>query len=100
VADLAGPERASKLRFTEASEAETKAASRREQEEQIGSTPKGRQFYQTAVNDLEAGRLPSAERNLKMALTFEPSNARYKEKLLEVQQLQSGDKPSDPFKIR
>jgi DnaJ-class molecular chaperone len=85
LADVTGPERALKLRFTEASEAETKAAAKKEQEEQIGTHPKGRQFYQLGVNDLEAGRWASAERNLKMALTYEPANARYKEKLGEAQ---------------
>lgn len=85
-ADITGPDRASKLRFTEASETETKAAAKREIEEQIGTHPKGRQFYQTAAQDAAAERWQSAERNLKMALTFEPANPRYKEKLAEVQQ--------------
>ncbi len=102
LADVTGPERAQKLRFTEASEAETKAAARKEQEEQIGTHPKGRQFYQTAMKDLEAGNAGAAERNLKMALTYEPSNARYKEKLAEAQKLQQGaaKNAGDAFKIR
>lgn len=101
VADINGPERAKKLRFSELSEVETKAATRKEQEEQIGTTPKGRQFYQAGLADLEAGRAAAAERNLKMAVTYEPGNARYKEKLTEAQQLlKSDEKPSDPFKIR
>jgi len=100
-ADINGPERAKKLRFSEVSEVETKAASRKEHEEQIGTTPKGRQFFQTAMADLEAGRAPAAERNLKMALTYEPANPRYKEKLLEAQQqLKTDASPADPFKIR
>jgi DnaJ-class molecular chaperone len=77
-ADIAGPERAQKLRFTESSETETRAATKRQVEEQIGSNPKGRQFYQTAAADADAGRWASAERNLKMALTYEPANARYR----------------------
>lgn len=101
LADVTGPERAQKLRFNEAAEAESKAASRKEQQEQIGSTPKGRQFYQTGTADLDAGRLSAAERNLRMALTYEPANARYKEKLAEAQKrLQAEAKPEDPFKIR
>lgn len=101
LADVNGPERARKLRFSEASEVETKQATRKEQEEQIGTTPKGRQFYQTGVADLEAGRNAAAERNLKMALTYEPTNARYKEKLAEAQQrLKAEAQPGDPFKIR
>ncbi|WP_246357901.1 DnaJ domain-containing protein, partial [Pyxidicoccus fallax] len=102
LADIAGPERAQKLRFTEASEAETKAAAKKEQEEQIGTHPKGRQFYQQAQKDAEGGNLSAAERNMKMALTYEPSNARYKERLAEVQkQLADEAKNKDnSFKIR
>lgn len=85
VADISGPDRASKLRFTESSEAESKHAARREAEASIGAHPKGRQFFQAGSNDLEAERFASAERNLKMALTYEPQNALYKEKLVEAQ---------------
>ncbi|WP_426751045.1 DnaJ domain-containing protein [Myxococcus sp. Y35] len=102
VADVSGPERAQKLRFTEASEAETKAAAKKEQEEQIGTHPKGRQFFQQAQRDADAGNWAAAERNLKMALTYEPANARYKERLAEVQK-QSQDEARDKggsFKIR
>lgn len=102
LADVSGPERAQKLRFTEASEAETKAAAKKEQEEQIGTHPKGRQFYQQAQKDIEANNWSAAERNLKMALTYEPANARYKENLVEAQKrLQEEAKAKgDSFKIR
>ncbi|WNG38426.1 DnaJ domain-containing protein [Archangium violaceum] len=101
-ANISGPERAQKLRFTESSEAETRAASKRQVEEQIGTHPKGRQFYQTGAADADAGRWSSAERNLKMALTYEPANTRYKEKLAEVQKvlLEEARKQGDAFKIR
>ncbi|WP_244219410.1 J domain-containing protein, partial [Corallococcus interemptor] len=99
--DIASPDRAQKLRFTDASEAETKAAAKKEQEEQIGTHPKGRQFYAQAQKDLEAGNPSAAERNLKMALTYEPSNARYKEALADAQK-QTADKSKgdSSFKIR
>jgi DnaJ-class molecular chaperone len=102
VADITGPERAQKLRFTEASEAETKAAVKKEQEEQIGTHPKGRQFYQLGAADLEAGRWSSAERNLKMAMTYEPSNAKYKEKLVEAQKKLNEESKAkgESFKIK
>jgi DnaJ-class molecular chaperone len=102
LSDITGPERAQKLRFTEASEAETKAAVKKEHEEQIGTHPKGRQFYQQGVNDLEAGRLSAAERNLKMALTYEPSNPRYKEKLSEAQKKLNEESKAkgESFKIK
>ncbi|HYO57198.1 J domain-containing protein [Archangium sp.] len=101
-ANISGPERAQKLRFTESSETETRAASKRQVEEQIGTHPKGRQFYQTGAADADAGRWASAERNLKMALTYEPANTRYKEKLAEVQKvlLEEARKQGDAFKIR
>ncbi|RKG95501.1 molecular chaperone DnaJ [Corallococcus sp. CA053C] len=101
LADIAGPDRAQKLRFTDASEAETKAAVKKEQEEQIGTHPKGRQFYAQAQKDLEAGNPSAAERNLKMALTYEPANARYKETLAEAQkQTAEKSKGDSSFKIR
>ncbi|WP_237726385.1 J domain-containing protein [Corallococcus coralloides] len=101
LSDIAGPDRAQKLRFTDASESETKAAAKKEQEEQIGTHPKGRQFYTQAQKDLESGNPSAAERNLKMALTYEPSNARYKEALAEAQK-QTADKSKgdSSFKIR
>ncbi|HYX90847.1 MAG TPA: DnaJ domain-containing protein, partial [Myxococcaceae bacterium] len=86
VRDVTGAERPHKLRFTEQSEVEARQQKKKEAEEQIGSTPKGRQFYLSGIADLEAGRWSQAERNLKMAVTFEPQNARYKEKLQEAQQ--------------
>ncbi|WP_255442166.1 DnaJ domain-containing protein [Corallococcus sp. Z5C101001] len=99
--DIAGPDRAQKLRFTDASESETKAAAKKEQEEQIGTHPKGRQFYAQAQKDLDSGNPSAAERNLKMALTYEPSNARYKEALAEAQkQTAEKTKGESSFKIR
>jgi DnaJ-class molecular chaperone len=102
LADVTGPERAQKLRFTEASEAETKAAVKKEAAEQIGSHPKGRQFFQLGNTDLEAGRWSGAERNLKMALTYEPSNALYKEKLAEAQKKLNEESKAkgEAFKIK
>jgi hypothetical protein len=101
-ADIAGPERAAKLRFTEATEAETKQQVKKEQEEQIGVHPKGRQFYATAMKDYDSGNITGAERNLKMALTFEPSNARYKEKLVEISKkvYDEAKKQGHAFKIK
>jgi DnaJ-class molecular chaperone len=100
--DIGGPDRAQKLRFTEASEVETKAAIRKEHEEQIGTHPKGRQFFQTGMADFDAQRWAAAERNFKMALTFEPANPRYKEKLAEAQQkvYDESKKAGEPFKIK
>ncbi|HZH04845.1 MAG TPA: DnaJ domain-containing protein [Myxococcaceae bacterium] len=101
-ADVSGPQRHEKLRFNDTAEVETKIAAKREQDEQVGIHPKGRQFYQTGLQDAAAERWSAAERNFKMALTYEPSNARYKEKLGEVQQKlhDAFKKSGHAFKIR
>ena len=101
LANINGPEREQKLRFDENSETETKQAARKQAEEEIGTTPKGRQFFQTGQQDFDAQRWAAAERNFKMAVTYEPSNARYKERLAEAQsKIASTTKKADPFKIR
>jgi DnaJ-class molecular chaperone len=65
--------------------AEAKAAhARQDAEERQGKTPQGRQFYQKASQDIARGDLASAEQNLRMAMTFEPGSAFFKEKLEEV----------------
>ena len=79
-ADVAGPERAKKLRFTEESEQEQKKA----KEADFGTTPNGRKFYQAALADLQRGNQTAAERNLKMALMYEPGNANFKAKHEEL----------------
>jgi DnaJ domain len=84
LSDVSGPERLAKLRFTELAEAEAKAQVKKEVAEQIGTHPKGRQFFQVGVADLEAGRLAAAERNIKLALTYEPTNPLYLQKLEEA----------------
>lgn len=86
VADIRGPERAKKLRFTEATEAEVKAEKKKEQEEQFGNTPKGREFYKLALAEIEKSNWSGAERNLKSALMYESGNPKFKEKLEEVKQ--------------
>jgi DnaJ-domain-containing protein 1 len=100
--DIGGAERAKKLRYTEATEAELKAEVQKKSEEVYGSNPKARQFYKTALADIEKENWQNAERNLKSALTFEMSNANFKGKLLEVQaKLEAIRKASsDGFKIK
>src|SRR5512134_798289 len=45
LADVSGPERARKLRFTEADEVQVKEEQKKKIEEQLGTTPNGRKFY-------------------------------------------------------
>jgi hypothetical protein len=95
--DIKGPDRAKKLRFTEADEAEVKETQKKKIEEQLGQTPNGRKFYAVALADVQAQRWDSAERNLKLALMYEPQNPKFKEQLKLVEK----SKPKvDQFKIR
>ncbi len=52
----------------------------------LGKTPNGRRFFGLARADIDKGDLASAARNLKMALTFEPTNDGFKRKAEEVKQ--------------
>src|ERR687883_1439726 len=56
LADVTGADRASKLRFTEAEEAQVKEEQKRKLEEQFGQTPNGRKLYAQALGDMEAQR--------------------------------------------
>lgn len=102
LADIRGPEREKRLRYTEATESELKAEAKQKAEEVFGTNPKARGFYQTALKDFGAGNWAGAERNLKSAMTFEPGNQKFKEKLAEVQaKLEEQRKASaDGFKIK
>lgn len=77
---VTGPEREAGLRWT-MQEGESTP------QEEIGTTEKGRKLYGAALIDLEAGRYEAAERNLKMALLFEPANPHYARKAEEVERL-------------
>ncbi len=97
LADVTGPDRARKLRFTEAEESQVKQEQKQKLEEVLGQTPNGRKFYAAALKDAEAGRWEPAERAVKSALMYEPGNARFRELLDRIEK----SKPKlDPFKIR
>jgi DnaJ-class molecular chaperone len=85
LADVTGPDRARKLRFTETEEAAVKEEQKKKLEEQFGQTPNGRKFYATAALEVKAGRWEGAERALKSAIMYEPANPRFKELLAQVQ---------------
>ena len=97
VADIGGADRGAKLRFTEADEARVKEEQKRKVEEQFGQTPNGRKFYAAALADIQAQRWEAAERSLKMALMYEPANAKFKEQLALVEKSRP---KADAFKIR
>jgi DnaJ-class molecular chaperone len=87
VGDVSGSERHKKLRFIEASEQELK----KDKEQEIGTTPQGRKFYMQGLQDMAGQRFAAAERNFKMALTYEPSNPNYKAKAQEAGKLIKND---------
>jgi DnaJ-class molecular chaperone len=89
-ADVSGPDRARKLRFTDADEAQVKDDEKRRVEEQLGATPNGRRFFLAAQQEVQARRWDAAERALKSALVYEPSNARFKEALAWVERQRKG----------
>ena len=49
-------------------------------------TPQGRQFFKLAEADIARGNWAAAARNLQTALTFEPDNALFKERLAQAKQ--------------
>ncbi len=59
-------------------------ADRKAQVERSGRTPNGRRYFALATGDLARGELTAAERNLCTALTFEPANPLFRERLDEV----------------
>ena len=100
LSDISGPERAQKLRYTEESEAEKKAEQRKAIEEQIGTTPKGRDCYKLGMQELDRKRWEAAMRQFKMALMYEPANAKYKEKLKEAEAEYDKTRPKNDFRIK
>jgi len=88
IKDITGPERMKKLRFTEESEAEQKE--QQKAATKVAKTPKGEQMYNTAMVDLQNGRLDAAFKALQSATLFEPSNAELKKLLAEVDKKRKG----------
>jgi DnaJ-class molecular chaperone len=60
-------------------------AERQASVERGGRTPNGRRYFALATANLQCKDWAAAERNLRMALTFEPDNGLFREKLAEVQ---------------
>jgi curved DNA-binding protein CbpA len=100
LAEISGPDRAKKLRFTEASDTELKSEAKRARVEQVGTTPKGRECFKNGLKELEAQRVEQAMRHFKTALMYEPNNTGYKEKLKEAEVLRERDRPKDDFRIK
>ncbi len=100
LADVTGPEREKKLRFTEVEEAKVKEEQKKKIEEQFGQTPNGRKFYAAALKEIQGGRWEAAERALKSALMYEPGNAKFKEALASVQAEWDKVRPKLDYRIK
>jgi DnaJ-class molecular chaperone len=100
LADVTGPDRARKLRFTEVEESAVQVEQKKKLEEQFGQTPNGRKFFATATLEIKAGRWDAAERALKSALMYEPANARFKEQLALVQAELEKTRPKGDYRIK
>jgi len=57
---------------------------RQQSEAREGRTPQGRQFFNLAKQELSRKQFAAAVRNLQTALTFEPGNELFKNKLAEA----------------
>jgi DnaJ-class molecular chaperone len=100
LADVSGPDRLKKLRFTEAEESAVQAGQKRKVEEQFGLTPNGRKFYSAALVEINAQRWEAAERALKGALMYESGNERFKEQLALVQTELEKSRPKGDYRIK
>ena len=100
LADVTGPDRLNKLRFTEAEESEVQAEQKRKQEEQLGQTPNGRKFFAAALVEINAQRWEAAERAIKGALMYEATNPRFKEALAMVQAELEKTRPKGDYRIK
>jgi DnaJ-class molecular chaperone len=100
LADINGPDRLRKLRFTEAGEALVKEEQKKKIEEQFGQTPNGRKFYAAALVELQAGRWDAAERSLKSALMYEPTNPKFTEQLALVTSEVEKRRPRGDYRIK
>jgi DnaJ-class molecular chaperone len=64
--------------------AQAKDSARKQAVETEGTTPEGRQYYSLAKTAMDQDDWNGAFRNLQTAVTFEPGNVFFKEKLAEA----------------
>lgn len=64
----------------------TARASQQARDQHEGTTPNGRRYFSLARHDKERGDRDAAIRNVKMAMTFEPSNTHFKAMLAELRE--------------
>ena len=88
LADVTGPDRTRKLRFTEESEAEQKEAQKLATK--VAKTPKGDQLYQAALLDMKKSQWDKAYKTIQTAVMFEPANAELKALLADLDKKRKG----------
>ena len=88
LADISGPDRAKKLRFTEESETEQKEQAK--QATKVAKTPKGEQLYQAALLDMKKGQWDKAFKGIQTAAMLEPGNAELKAMLADLDKKRKG----------
>jgi curved DNA-binding protein CbpA len=87
-ADIAGPHRMKKLRFSEESEAEQKEQAKLAVK--VAKTPKGDQLYQAALLDMNKGQWEKAFKSIQTAVMFEPGNQELKALLADLDKKRKG----------
>ncbi len=85
-----------RMRYTPESDEEVRADS----QASAGMTPSGRKFFALAREEERRGEFAKAHANVKMALTFESSNAYFKAKLEELTGKLPKPDSKNPFAIR
>ncbi|MCC7070430.1 MAG: DnaJ domain-containing protein [Deltaproteobacteria bacterium] len=88
LADISGPDRAKKLRFTEESETEQKEQAK--QATKVAKTPKGEQLYQAALLDMKKSQWDKAYKGIQTAAMLEPSNSELKALLADLDKKRKG----------
>ncbi len=88
LADISGPDRARKLRFTEESEAEQKEQAKLATK--VAKTPKGEQLYQAALLEMKKAQWDKAFKNIQTAAMLEPANGELKALLADLDKKRKG----------
>lgn len=95
-AQIAADAAATRIRLVEAQA----KAGQEALEAHMGKTPNGRRFFNLSRSDIDRGDLAAAQRNLKMAMTFEPTNTAFKTKLAEIEAALKAQAPKNQHAIR
>ncbi len=93
---ISGNAGATRIRLVEAQ----KKAGKEALDAHMGKTANGRRFFNLSRSDIDRGDLAAAQRNLKMAMTFEPTNTAFKRKLAEIEDALKSESSKNQHMIR